>query len=107
MITQRHFRTPQNVLKNIALRVRFLRLERGWSQQELASRAAVRLATYQLFERTGKISLDRFYRIAVALQRAKEIEELFKPLPIRSIDELIPKPQRQRGKSAHDSRSTL
>ena len=93
-------KTPQQILKNIALRIRFLRLERGWSQQEMASRAAIRLATYQLFERTGKISLERLYRIAIALQRGKEFEELFKPLPIRSITELLPKPQRQRGKSS-------
>lgn len=92
------FKTPQQILKNLALRVRFLRLERGWSQQEMASRAAIRLATYQLFERTGKLSLDRLYRIAVTLQRGKEFEELFKPLAIRSITELLPKPQRQRGK---------
>ena len=91
---------PQHVLKNIAGRIRFLRLERGWSQHEIASRAAIRLATYQVFERTGKISFERLYRIAVTLQRTKEIEDLFKPLPIRSIDELIPKPQRQRGKSS-------
>ncbi|MBM3857269.1 MAG: helix-turn-helix transcriptional regulator [Verrucomicrobia bacterium] len=96
-------KTPQQILKNIASRIRFLRLERGWSQQELATRAAIRLATYQLFERTGKISLERLYRIAIALQRGKEFEELFKPLPIRSITELIPKPQRQRGKAVRKS----
>ncbi|MBX9742218.1 MAG: helix-turn-helix domain-containing protein [Chthoniobacterales bacterium] len=89
---------PGHVLKNIASRIRFLRLERGWSQQEIASRAAICLATYQLFERTGKISFQRLYRIAVTLQRTKEIEDLFQPLPIRSIDELIPKLQRQRGR---------
>jgi len=93
------FKTPQQVLKNIADRVRFLRLERGWSQQEIAQRSSINLATYQVFERTGKISLDRLFRIAVALQRAQEIEELFKPLPIRSIEDLVPKPQRQRGKA--------
>ena len=99
MISKRSLKTTQSVLKNMALRVRFLRLERAWSQQEVASRAAIRLATYQLFERTGKISLERLYRIAVVFQRATEIEELFKPLPVRSLEELIPKPQRQRGKS--------
>jgi transcriptional regulator with XRE-family HTH domain len=91
--------TPRHILKNIAARIRFLRLERRWSQREIASRAAVRLATYQVFERTGKISFERLYRIAVTLQRAQEIEDLFKPLPIRSLDELLPKPQRQRGRS--------
>jgi hypothetical protein len=69
-------------------------------QQEIVSRAAVRLATYQVFERTGKISFERLYRIAVTLNRATEIEDLFKPLPIRSLEELLPKPQRQRGKSS-------
>lgn len=91
-------KTPQQVLKNIADRVRFLRLEREWSQQEIAKRSAINLATYQVFERTGKISLDRLFRIAVTLQRAQEFEEIFKPLPIRSIQDLVPRPQRQRGK---------
>lgn len=93
------FKTPQQILKSIASRVRLLRLERGWSQQEIAIRTAIRLGTYQVFERTGKISLERLFRIAVALQRTKEIEDIFKPLPIQSIKELLPKPQRQRGKS--------
>ncbi|HLB34224.1 MAG: hypothetical protein A3F67_09920 [Verrucomicrobia bacterium RIFCSPHIGHO2_12_FULL_41_10] len=99
MILGHSIKTTQHALKSLALRVRFLRLGRGWSQQEVASRAAIRLATYQLFERTGKISLERLHRIAVVFQRAKELEELFKPLPIQSLDELVPKPQRQRGKS--------
>ncbi len=99
MIAKLSGKSPQVALNNIALRVRTLRLERGWSQLELAARANIRLATYQVFERTGSISLERLYRIAVALQRANELENLFQPLPIKSLEELMPQPQRKRGRS--------
>ncbi len=107
MVFSQQLKTPQHVFKTIALRVRSLRLDRGWSQQEIATRAAVRLPTYQIFERTGKISLERLYRIAVTLQRSKEIEALFMPLLVKSLDELLPKQQRQRGKSSDDFRSKV
>ena len=89
---------PHELVREIALRVRSLRLESGWTQRDFAARAGVSFATYQLFERTGQISFERLYRIAIALHRRDEFEELFKPRPIKDIDELIPKPVRKRGK---------
>lgn len=91
---------PKEFVKEIASRIRALRLENGWSQQELAARAGVSFGTYQLFERTGKVSFERLYRIAIALHRNQEFEELFKPLPIRDIDELMPKPTRKHGRTS-------
>lgn len=80
-------------------RIRELRLERAWTQAELAGRAGISPATYQLFERTGKISFERLVRVAVALGRGGEIERLFEPEPIRSIDDLAgPRPGRKRGR---------
>lgn len=99
MIVKRSRKSPQATLENIAQRVRKLRLERGWSQLELAARANIRVATYQVFERTGSIALERLYRIAIALQRTSELENLFQPLPIKSLEELAPKPERKRGRS--------
>lgn len=48
-------KTPQQALQELVLRIKRLRLERGWSQAELAARDNVRLATYQLFERRGQL----------------------------------------------------
>jgi transcriptional regulator with XRE-family HTH domain len=82
MIEQHHF------LLQVAQRVRALRLDRAWSQEELAKRAGIALPTYKLFEKTGDIALDRLHRISIALRRDRELEALFEPPPIRSIDEL-------------------
>jgi transcriptional regulator with XRE-family HTH domain len=91
---------PKQQVKEIAARVRALRLELAWSQKELAARAGVSFGTYQLFERTGKISLERLFRIAVALNRGQEFDSLFQPRPIRDIDDLIPKPTRKHGRTS-------
>jgi len=90
--------SAQEIARDLAARVRRLRLERGWTQQELAERAGLSPATYQLFERKGQIALERLINIAIALSRTGEIENLFSPAPIRSVDDLSPKPQRQRGR---------
>ena len=90
--------SAQEITHALATRVRQLRLERRWTQGELAERAGLSPATYQLFERTGQIALERLVNISIALSRTGEIENLFSPMPIRSVDELAPKPQRQRGR---------
>lgn len=84
--------------RELAARVRRLRLERGWTQRELAERAGISPATYQLFELKGRIALERLVNVAIALSRAGEIENLFSPAPIRSVDDLMPKPERRRGR---------
>ena len=91
---------PKEFLKQIALRVRALRLDNGWSQRELANRAGVSVATYQLFERTGQVSFERLYRIAIGLHRHTEFDALFLALPLRDIDELLPKPSRKHGRTS-------
>jgi len=90
--------SAQEITHALATRVRQLRLERGWTQRELAERAGLSPATYQLFEQTGQIALERLVNISIALSRTGEIENLFLPVPIRSVDELAPKTQRQRGR---------
>jgi len=88
----------EDYLKLMGQRFKALRLERGYTQQEMCKRAGIKFATYQIFERTGKISLGRFYKIASVIHRQQELEELFKPLPIQSIAQLVEVRQRQRGR---------
>ena len=90
--------SPEEFGLSLAGRIRRLRLDQGWSQKEMADRSGVKFATYQLFELTGRISLERLYRLAVALRRGHEFDGLFQPLPVRSIEELAPKPLRKRGR---------
>jgi transcriptional regulator with XRE-family HTH domain len=76
------------VARSVAARVRALRLERGWTQQETAARAGIALPTYRAFERTGRISLERLLKIAIVLDASAGFAQLFPLPPARSLDEL-------------------
>ena len=80
--------TPAEVVAGIAERARALRLARGWTQRELAERSGVALDTLRLFERTGKIALERLARIAVVLDAVRPLGELFAPPPLATLAEL-------------------
>jgi len=73
---------------DIARRARAVRVERGWSQEELARRSGVAVDTLRRFERTGKISLERLVAIAVVLGAVRPLGELFAPGPARTLREL-------------------
>jgi transcriptional regulator with XRE-family HTH domain len=94
-------RTPREMALALAERVRQLRLQREWTQEELAARSGVAIATYRRFERTGEISLARLLKIAVILDAQDGFEDLFRLPPARSIAELERQwagPTRQRGR---------
>ncbi|MHB1097366.1 MAG: helix-turn-helix domain-containing protein [Gemmatimonadaceae bacterium] len=93
-------RTPLEAATGIAQRVRAERLGRGWTQPQLAQRAGLPVATYRLFERSGKISLHRLLAIVSALGRLGEWDALLRPAPT-SLDAIDPRrPVRQRGRRA-------
>lgn len=95
--------TPREMAYAISRRVKVLRLERGWTQQETAERAGLVLPTYRRFERTGQISLDRLLKLAVILDARSGFEALFPPGPASSLADLerqVRRPARQRGKRA-------
>jgi transcriptional regulator with XRE-family HTH domain len=78
-----------------------LRLNRGWTQQELAERAGIALATYRSFERSGRMSLERLLKIATVLDARAGFDQLFAPPPARSLVELAAAtrgPERKRGR---------
>ncbi|WP_331051445.1 helix-turn-helix transcriptional regulator [Longimicrobium sp.] len=86
-------RTPGEIARSLAARVRELRLQRGWTQQEMAERAGLTLATYRRFERTGRIALDRLLKIAVILDARSGFDQLFALPPARSLAELAARDQ--------------
>jgi len=93
--------SPREVARALARRVKVLRLERGWTQQETAERAGLTVATYRRFERTGRISLERLLKLAVILDARGGFEHLFVAAPARSLAELEQRSQqrsRKRGK---------
>ncbi|HEU0300706.1 MAG TPA: helix-turn-helix transcriptional regulator [Longimicrobium sp.] len=81
-------KTAREIAGTIARRARALRLHRGWTQQEMADRAGVTLASYRRFERTGSISLERLLKVAIALGAYGGLEQLFAPPPAASLAEL-------------------
>ena len=90
--------TPADIAVALGLRVRERRLERGWTQSELAARASVALDTLKKFERTGQVSLPRLVRLAIALGCATELEGLFREPAPQSLKDLG-RPHRRRGRS--------
>lgn len=62
--------------RDLATRVRELRLREGWSQVELARRAGVNPLTYSLFERSGRIALERLLKVLAVLRRLPDIDQV-------------------------------
>jgi HTH-type transcriptional regulator / antitoxin HipB len=87
--------SPRDMARMLAHRVRALRLDRGWTQQEVAERAGVTLATYRRFERTGHISLERLLKLAVILDASAGFDQLFGRSSAQSLAELEQRAARQ------------
>lgn len=93
-----HLLSPQELMSDISQRARQRRLNANLTQQGLADRAQVSLGSLKLFERTGKASLETVLLLAFALEAENEFESLFPAMTPRTIDDVIAKPQRQRGR---------
>jgi transcriptional regulator with XRE-family HTH domain len=84
----------------LADRVRQARIQLGWKQTTLSTRAGVTLGSLRRFEQTGEISLKHLLRLVHALGRLDELDLLLKPAPSATLAELearISTPIRKRG----------
>ena len=91
--------SPMEVCRELATRVRALRVDLGWTQKELARRAGVALSTLRLFERKGTISLERLVMLASALRAIDAFETLLQPPSASSLEEIEARQtKRQRGR---------
>lgn len=92
-------KSPTEVASELALRVRERRLQRAWTQDEIARRAGIKPATYVLFERTGRIALIRLLKVLEVLELLEEFDRVGRGQDLAgiSLDELT-KPERQRGR---------
>ena len=66
--------TPEQISKDLAARVKALRLARGWKQATLAARSGVSLASLRRFEPTSQVSLQHLLKLAFALNRLDDFD---------------------------------
>ncbi|OFZ83256.1 MAG: hypothetical protein A2583_03210 [Bdellovibrionales bacterium RIFOXYD1_FULL_53_11] len=79
--------TPEEVCRELGLRLRAHRLARNIKQQELAGMAGVSTGTVKNLESHGQSSLDTLVRIAAALDLVQDFESLFE-VRINSIAQM-------------------
>lgn len=82
-------KTPVEIDKLIAERIRKIRKRRKISQKRLSEKSGVSLGSVKRFETSGEISLISLTKIAIALEIHQELEQLFEDVPFLSIEEII------------------
>jgi len=80
---------PADILKEIAFKVRAIRKQKKYSQQELANRAKISLGSYKRFEQTGQISFESLLQIAFVLGKLADFESIFKLNGMEKIEKLF------------------
>lgn len=90
--------SSEDISLELAQRARNRRLSVGLTQEGLSQRSGVALGTLKKFEKTGQISLVSFIRISITLKDDAVLENLLKPTEFQSMDQLLEKPKRKRGK---------
>ena len=81
--------TPEELDQKLAQRVRKIRKRRSITQEKLASISGVSYGSIKRFETTGQISLLSLTKIAIALDLADELRNIFTQVPYKDIQEGI------------------
>ena len=81
--------TAEELDKKIADRVRLIRKRRSISQEKLAQLSGVSFGSVKRFETTGQISLISLTKIAMALDMAGDLRQIFTEVPYWNIQEVI------------------
>ena len=81
--------TAEELDQKLAQRVRNIRKRRSISQEKLASMSGVSYGSIKRFETSGQISLISLTKIAMALDIADELRNLFTTVPYKDIREVI------------------
>lgn len=82
-------KSPDQINKDIAGRMRARRKEKKITQVQLAECADVSLGSLKRFERTGEISLSSLIKIAFVLGCEDDFDGLFSKKGYASIEEVI------------------
>ena len=81
--------TAEELDLKLAQRVRNIRKRRSISQEKLASMSGVSYGSVKRFESTGQTSLLSLTKVAMALDIADELRNIFSQVPYRDIKEVI------------------
>ena len=81
--------TAEELDLKLAQRVRNIRKRRAISQEKLAAMSGVSYGSVKRFESTGQISLLSLTKVAMALDIADELRNIFSQVPYRDIKEVI------------------
>lgn len=81
--------TPYEMAQSTAKRFRATRKARKITIKELSERSGVAYSTIRRFESTGEISFLSFVKLASAMDEDRQIDELFREVAPRSIDEVV------------------
>ena len=81
--------TPEELDQKLAQRVRKIRKRRSITQEKLASISGVSYGSIKRFETTGQISLLSLTKVAIALDLADELRNIFTQVPYKDIQEVI------------------
>ena len=81
--------TAEELDLKLAQRIRNIRKRRSISQEKLAFMSGVSYGSVKRFESTGPISLLSLTKLAIALDIADELRNIFSQVPYRDIQEVI------------------
>ena len=81
-------KTSEEIARELAEKVREIRLRNRWKRSTLAQRSGVTESSLRRFEQTARISLENFLKLLSALGRLDEVDQLLKPPAALSIDDL-------------------
>lgn len=81
--------TAEEINMALAERLRKVRKRRRISQEELSKKSGVSYGSIKRFEASGMISLLSLTKLAMALDCADEIRDLFTDVQYLSIEEVI------------------
>ena len=82
-------KTPNEIAKSIAEKIKQQRKKLKISQQELAQKSGVSLGSIKRFETKYEISLQSLIKLTIALDLEGDFEKLFSNKTYTSIDEVI------------------
>lgn len=82
-------KTPGEIQKLVAERIRTIRRRRKISQKRLSELSGVSLGSVKRFEQCGEISFLSLIKIATAMGLKDEVEHLFEDVAPLSIEEII------------------
>jgi transcriptional regulator with XRE-family HTH domain len=83
------WKTNDEIMYDLALRVKNIRKRRSITQQQLSYMSGVSYGSIKRFETSGEISLYSLIRITRALDIIDEIDNLFTQVEYKSIEEIL------------------